>query len=89
MIPSEHSDAPDEEAPVQVIAWKIKSIQFDMHNIGDGLELCPGQAVHPTSGAMVIVEQTDRANGEEASTGDLDIPWLYVDQTWYWLVDVD
>jgi len=72
-----------------VIAWKIKSLEFDMHNLDEVHELCPGQTVHPTSGALVIIEQTDRTEGEEATTGDLDQPWLYVDGTWYWLIDVD
>jgi len=84
-----YDDILRDATPPQIIAWKIQSIEFDLHNFDEIDELCPGQVVHATAGALVVIEQTDREQGKEASTGELDQPWLYVDGTWYWLVDVD
>ena len=83
-------DEPHDDRPtLEIIKWNIQSIAFDMHYFDDLDELCPGQPVHATAGAMVTIWQTDRKVGEEVSSGELYQPWLYVDGTWYFLVDVD
>jgi hypothetical protein len=38
---------------------------------------------------LVFVDQTDQEQGKEPETGELAIPWLYVDGSWFWLIDVD
>jgi hypothetical protein len=77
----------DSEGPHRVIAWKIVGIEYDMHNFQEAVELCQGEVVRASSGAVVTISQTDQEREELPETGEMYLPWLYVEGTWYFLVD--
>src|SRR6266481_2400794 len=65
LIISEDDDGiQHDEPPLQIIAWKIRNIEFDMNSYDSVHELCPGQPVHATAGATVTIQQTEREDGE-------------------------
>ncbi len=81
----------DHHHGLELVDWRITQIEFDLFWLKKNtpFQWCPGKLVRASAGAMVTVEQTDQRPGEAVSKGDSYLPWLYVDGTWYWLIDVD
>ena len=87
--PAGSSDGEGDESWDSILSWKIRSIEPDLYNFDTISELCSGYPVHATAGAAVIVKQTAQEPGHPPTTDEVELPWIYVNATWYWLVDWD
>jgi len=79
----------DREEPLQIMSWKVQEIRYDGHYANQTTEWCSGQTFYATAGAHVFIAQTDKKPGEEPEEGVLVLPWVYVEGSWYTLLDDD
>ena len=72
----------EEDSP-QLVSWKIRSIRYDGSSLGE--ELCPGEVLNATAGAIVEVVQYIQEPGQPVEKNELELDWAYVDGVWYFL----